>query len=80
MTSTEKELYNEKITGVYSLIQANADVQSKVNENILATLARIETQTKITNGRVTVLEAWKWKVIGIFTGITIIIGIISKFI
>ena len=57
MTKLEHDLINEKFKGVYARLDAN-------NELIHATLARIEEQTKKTNGRVTALEFHKWKIIG----------------
>ena len=72
MTNTEKELYNEKISGVHALIQSNADLQNKVNDQILESLCRIESQVLKTNGRVTALERDKYK----RTGITIAISTI----
>ena len=78
MTPTEKDLYNEKISSVHALISANADVQNKVNENILATLERIEKQTIKTNGRVNSLENWRWKIIGIAIGSSTIVGFMIK--
>ena len=76
----QKELFEVKISGVYALIQGNADIQNEVNKNILATLARIETQTIKTNGRVTDLENWKWKMIGISIGVASVIGLIFNYV
>jgi hypothetical protein len=72
MTNTEKDLYNEKIAGVHAMIQANADVQAKVTEQVINTLDRIETQVMKTNVRVTRLENDKYK----RTGITIAVSTI----
>ena len=78
MTPTEKELYNEKVSGVHALISANAEVQNEVNKNVLATLERIEQQVIKTNGRVTSLEGWRWKVIGISIGAIFVISYLIK--
>jgi len=75
---TQKEIIDLKVTGVHSLIQSNADVQNEVNKHIISILERIEAQTTKTNGRVTELENWKWKIIGISIGAAAIIGLIIK--
>lgn len=56
MTKDEKELFNEKIKGLYAAISANADIQHERDNVILEKLDRIEQQTTKTNGRVTILE------------------------
>ena len=78
MTDTEKELYNEKISGVHALIIANADIQTERDKLILHELREIKIQTTKTNGRVNVLEGWRWKVIGISIGAIFVIGYIIK--
>jgi len=78
MTQEQKELIEEKFKGVHALIQANADIQHEVNENIVKTLKRIEVQTTKTNGRVNSLENWRWKIIGIAIGSSAFIGFIIK--
>lgn len=50
MTSSEKELIDEKFKGLYTLLHARF-------ENLEEKLERIETQTIKTNGRVTELES-----------------------
>lgn len=75
MTGTDKELYDTKISAVHQSIQANAEVQNVVNENILATLARIEAQTAKANDRVTSLEKSKWKLGGIIIGVSSLFSI-----
>lgn len=53
-------------------------------EWIKATLLRIEAQTTKTNGRVTIIELWKAKVVGMYTiaiGVfTVIVGFTSNYI
>jgi len=52
MTKEEKELFNEKIKGIYAAIQANADLQYERDQKIFQKLDHIVEQTTKTNGTV----------------------------
>ena len=52
MNPEEKELFNEKIKGIYAAIDANAEINSSHFKQITETLDRIEIQTTKTNGNV----------------------------
>ena len=60
MNLAEKELFNEKVKGIYAAIDANADVQNNhfinLNEKLDEKLDRIEKQVTLTNSRVNHLE------------------------
>jgi len=73
------ELIEEKIKGVYAIIQANADIQHEVNSKMLKSLDRIETQVTKTNGRVNCLENWKWLLTGAITLLAFAIPLLIKF-
>lgn len=76
MNKLDKELIDEKFTGVHALIISNADVQAEVNRQILSTLRRIEEQTIKTNGRVFLLEKFQWTLTGKIIGISSVIGLL----
>jgi len=56
MTRDERELFNEKIRGIYAAIDANANINNEHFKTQTEILTRIEAQTTKTNGRVTELE------------------------
>lgn len=85
MTEKDRKIEDLEHSIIKNLITSNQDAQSIHNVKIYEILTRIEAQTTKTNGRVTALENWKWKAIGIYLGssavvggIIILIGIIKK--
>jgi hypothetical protein len=56
MTAGEKELFNEKIKGIYAALDANANINNEHFKRITEYLERIEAQTMKTNGRVSNAE------------------------
>ena len=56
MTKAEKELIEEKFTGIHALIQANYDVNNIQHNALMEKLEAVHCQALKTNGRVTNLE------------------------
>ena len=52
MTKEERELFDEKIKGIYAAIDANANVDNEHYNSMTQVLDRIEKQTIKTNGSV----------------------------
>jgi len=69
---TQKELIEEKFKGVYLHQQAEFDLLN-------SKLDMIYEQAKKTNGRVTALEQYRWKMAGIVASITFIITFIISY-
>ena len=78
MTESEKALIEERFSGVYARMDSNGEISDLQHTQINDTLLRIEQQTIKTNGRVTALESWRWKIIGISIGVASVIGVIIK--
>lgn len=68
MTKLERELIEEKFKGVYQHQEANFTLINQKLESILV-------QTTKTNGRVTNLEQYRWKIIGASVAISTIFGV-----
>jgi hypothetical protein len=73
MNSSDKEIQDLKFESIMILIKSNQEAQSVHNGHVKDALDRIETQTIKTNGRVTKLENWRWKIIGISIGVSSIL-------
>lgn len=56
MRAEEKELINEKFSGVHSLLIAQSDVLHAELNEIKTTIKAVHDETKRTNGRVTSIE------------------------
>ena len=80
MNSAEKENQDLKFDALMLIIKSNQEAQSIHNAHAKEMLERIELQTIKTNGRVTCLEGWRWKVIGISIGAIFVIGYIIQLI
>jgi len=53
MNKEERELFDEKIKGIYAAIDSNANINNEHFKNITDVLSRIEKQTTKTNSKVT---------------------------
>lgn len=89
MTKAEQELFDEKIKGLHALIQANFDVinvdLSYIKKSIDNTGVRVTDLERMTGScptvkniekRVAKLEKFNWKIVGIYTGATAVMGAI----
>lgn len=69
MTPLERELIEEKFKGVYQHQDANFTLINQTLNSILA-------ETRKTNGRVTKLEQFNWKIVGASVAISTAFGVI----
>jgi hypothetical protein len=89
MTGEQKELIEEKFKGVHALIQANFDVISVdldyIKKAVDKTNGRVTNLEKVQGNcqtsidirkRVDVLEKFNWKLVGIYLGASVVMGVI----
>jgi hypothetical protein len=68
MNPLERELFDEKLAGIKKHQEDSFALVNEKLENILQ-------QTTKTNGRVTVLEQYKWKIVGVSIALSSIFGL-----